>query len=87
MGAPLAYQAGDLLHEVLQVHEQLNAETMRQHVFEVAERLEQQLGEQRSSLIEGSCGDWEQLPIPNGPLTVGLDGGSCARGTSGGASK
>jgi hypothetical protein len=75
-GALLAYQAGcDLLHEVLPVHEQLNAETMRQHMFEVAERLEQELGEERPSLIEGSPDDWEHLPIPNGPLTVGLDGG------------
>jgi hypothetical protein len=75
-GALLAYQAGcDWLHEVLPVHEQLNAETMRQHVFEVAERLEQELGEERASLIEGCPEDWEQLPIPNGPLTVGLDGG------------
>ena len=26
-------------------------------------------------MIEGSPEDWEQLPIPHGPLTVGLDGG------------
>ena len=26
-------------------------------------------------LIEGCEQDWEQLPIPDGPLTVGLDGG------------
>ncbi len=47
---------------------------MCQHVFEVAERLEEELGEERASLIEGSPEDWEQLPIPHGPLTVGLDG-------------
>ena len=29
----------------------------------------------RPCLIEGCDQDWEQLPIPDGPLTVGLDGG------------
>ena len=55
--------------------ERLNAETMRQHLFQVAERIEGELGDERPCLIEGCDADWEQLPIPNGPLTVGLDGG------------
>jgi hypothetical protein len=37
--------------------------------------MEQELGEEHPSLIEGCEQDWEQLPIPDGPLTVGLDGG------------
>jgi hypothetical protein len=48
---------------------------MRNHLFEVAERIEQELGEERPCLIEGCEQDWEQLPTPDGPLTVGLDGG------------
>ena len=72
----LPYQVGcDLLHDVLPVNEKLSAVTMRNHLFEVAERMEQELGEERPCLIEGCERDWEQLPIPDGPLTVGLDGG------------
>jgi hypothetical protein len=72
----LPYQVGcDLLHDVPPVSEKLSAVTMRNHLLEVAERMEQELGEERPSLIEGCEQDWEQLPIPDGPLTVGLDGG------------
>jgi len=72
----LPYEVGcDLLHEVLPVNEKLSAVTIRNHLFEVAERLEKKLGDERPSLIEGCEQDWEQLPIPDGPLTVGLDGG------------
>jgi len=65
----------DLLHEVLPVNEKLSPVTLRNHLFEVAERMEKELGEERLSLIEGGEQDGEQLPIPDGPLTVGLDGG------------
>jgi len=65
----------DLLHDVLPVDEKLNAVTIRNHLFQVAERMERELGEERPCLIEGCEQDWEQLPIPDGPLTVGLDGG------------
>lgn len=65
----------DLLHDVLPVDEKLNAVTVRNHLFKVAERMEGELGEERSCLIEGGEQDWEQLPVPDGPLTVGLDGG------------
>jgi hypothetical protein len=49
--------------------------TIRNHLFAVAERIEQELGEERPCLIEWNEEEWAQLPIPNGPLTVGLDGG------------
>ena len=72
----LPYEVGcDLLQEVLPVNEKLSAVTLRNHLFEVAERMEKELGEERLSLIEGCEQDGEQLPIPDGPLTVGLDGG------------
>lgn len=72
----LPYEVGcDLLHEVLPVNEKLSAVTIRNHLFEVAERMEKELGEERLSLLEGCEQDWAQLPIPDGPLTVGLDGG------------
>ena len=50
----LPYEVGcDLLHDVLPVNEKLSAVTMRNHLFEVAERMEQELGEERPCLIEG----------------------------------
>ena len=72
----LAYAPGcDLLHDVLPVNEKLNAETMRQHLFQVAERMEGELGNEHPCRMEGGEEDGEQLPIPDGPLTVGLEGG------------
>ena len=41
----------------------------------MAERLEGELGEERPHFIEGCQRDWNQLPRPDPPLTVGLDGG------------
>ena len=53
--------------------------TIRNHLFAVAERMDEELGEERPCLIEGDDKDWAQLPIPNGPLTVGLDDCRVAR--------
>ena len=37
---------------------------------------EQELGEERQlNLFEGLEEEWEQQPLPDGPLTVGIDGG------------
>jgi hypothetical protein len=64
-----------LLHEVLPIDEALAPCTIREHVLTVAERLEQQLGEEQWSFIDSCPAQWSCLPIPNGPLTVGIDGG------------
>jgi hypothetical protein len=56
----------DRLHDVLPLNEKLSAATIRHHLFAVAERMEQELGEERPSLIDGREQDWEQLPIPDG---------------------
>ena len=64
-----------LLHEVLPIDEALAPCTIREHVFTVAERLEQQLGEEQWSFIDSCPAEWSRLPIPDGPLTVGIDGG------------
>jgi hypothetical protein len=42
-----------LLQEVLPIDEPVNTFTLRQHVAEVAERLEQELGDERFCFIEG----------------------------------
>jgi hypothetical protein len=41
----------------------------------VAQRCEDELGEEQRAFVEGCSADWATLPIPDGPLTVGIDGG------------
>jgi hypothetical protein len=41
----------------------------------VAERLESELGDEKAQFIDGCQQDWENLPEPDAPMTVGLDGG------------
>jgi hypothetical protein len=41
----------------------------------VAERLEQARGEEQWSFIDSCPAEWSRLPMLNGPLTVGIDGG------------
>jgi hypothetical protein len=65
----------ELLKDTLPIDEKLNDVSIRNHVLEVAERMEQSLGEERPVYIEGCERDWERLPIPDGPLTVAIDGG------------
>ena len=64
----------DLLKEVLPVSESSNHETVREHLQAVAERMEAELGEERQPdpvKPEEDLG----LPLPDGPMTVGIDGG------------
>jgi len=65
----------ELLQEVLPMDSPLHASTIREHVCSVAERLENELGEEQWTFVEGCQRDWNQLPPPDGPLTVGIDGG------------
>jgi hypothetical protein len=65
----------DLLKDVLPVGDSVNQESVRIHLHVTAERIEQELGDERQqNLFEGSEEDWEQQPLPNGPITVGIDG-------------
>jgi hypothetical protein len=74
----------DLLKDTLPIDETLSDVVIRNHVHRVAERMEQRLGEERHVYIDGCERDWGQLPIPDGPLTVGIDGGFVrARGERG----
>jgi len=65
----------DLLQDVLPVAETLNPETVRQHVHATATKMEQMLGEEKEDLFEGTDDDWETQPLPDGPMTIGIDGG------------
>src|SRR6202049_151791 len=69
-------RATDLLKEVLPVGDLMNAETVRNHLQLTAERIEQELGEERQlNQFEGSEQEWERQPLPAGPITVGIDRG------------
>lgn len=72
--APYA-KVADLLKDVLPVSPTTNAATIRNHLHGVAERDESALGEERVFLAEGCPCDWAALPKPEGPITVGIDGG------------
>ena len=64
-----------LLKEVLPIEHGLHEETIRQHVFATAERLEAQLGPEEFAYDGGSQREIEASPEPAAPITVGLDGG------------
>jgi hypothetical protein len=63
------------LKDFLPVDATLNATTVQNHTLEVAERCEAELGKEQWSFIDGCPRDWGNLPIPDGPITVGIDGG------------
>jgi hypothetical protein len=64
-----------LLQDVLPIDEPLHAVTIRNHGLEVAQRLEDTLGEEQWSFIDKCPAEVAALPLPHGPLTVGIDGG------------
>jgi hypothetical protein len=63
------------LKDFLPLDATLTINTVRHDTLKVAERLEAELGEEQWSFIDGCPRDWAKLPIPDGPLTVGIDGG------------
>lgn len=63
----------DLLEEVLPLR--ANTRSVHRHLHQVAERSEQELGEEQVFFIEGCQREWDELPSPDGPLVVGIDGG------------
>ncbi len=65
----------ELLREVLPLGTEVNTRTLRRQVDQVAERLERELGDEKPQFIDGCQRDWENLPEPHAPMTVGLDGG------------
>jgi hypothetical protein len=61
--------------DVLPLDEQVNAASIRNHLHQVAQRAEAELGDEQPSFIDGCPRDWAALPRPSAPLTVGIDGG------------
>ncbi len=64
-----------LLAEVLPLGRPLHAAAVRLHTQAVAQRLEDELGPEQRSFIAGCPADWEELPRPDLPIVVGIDGG------------
>src|SRR5262249_6441953 len=64
-----------LFEEVLPHGSEIHASTIRNHSMAVAEKLESELGDEQVFFIDGCQRDWEELPRPEMPLTVGIDGG------------
>jgi hypothetical protein len=65
-----------LLKDVLPVDARTNAATIRNHLHKVALRQEAELGDGQPRLaeVEGDPADGKELPVPEGPIVVGLDG-------------
>ncbi len=64
-----------MLKDVLPIDEKLGAATVRNHALQIARRSEEELGEERFSFIDSCPAEWRELPTPDGPMTVGIDGG------------
>src|SRR5919201_1258580 len=65
----------EALTDFLPLDVTLDVKTVRHDTLKVAECCEAELGEEQWSFIEGCPRDWAELPIPDGPITVGIDGG------------
>ncbi len=63
------------LAETLPLGRPLYASAVRLHALATGERLESELGPEQPMFAEGCQLDWDELPRPDLPLTVGLDGG------------
>jgi hypothetical protein len=65
----------DLLGELLPLGRRLHPAVVRRQTQAVAQRLEDELGWERPSFIDTCQRDREELPRPDLPIVVGLDGG------------
>ena len=65
----------DLLGELLPLGRRLHPAVVRRQTQALAQRLEDELGEERPSFIDTCQRDREELPRPDLPIVVGLDGG------------
>jgi hypothetical protein len=62
----------DLIEEVLPIN--ANVATVYRQMHQAAERTESELGDEQYNFIDSCMRDWERLPYPDGPITVGIDG-------------
>ena len=64
-----------LLKDVLPVGESLSAATVRNHLHKNAKRMEDELADEQVFFIETRMCDRAAMPLPEGRITVGIDGG------------
>lgn len=67
-----------MLEEVLPLGKRVSTAAVSAQVARVADRVESELdeaGEEQAMFVEGCPATWAALPEPDGPITVGLDGG------------
>jgi hypothetical protein len=64
-----------VLKDFLPWDETLNATTIQNHTLAVAQRCERELDEDQGGVVECCPGDEGSLSLPQGPFSVGLDGG------------
>jgi len=68
-------QSAELLAETLPLGRRLHASAVRLHALATGTRLERELGPEQPMFAEGCQLDWDELPRPDLPVVVGLDGG------------
>jgi hypothetical protein len=64
-----------LLEEVLPLEGKLNAASVRNHLHNLAQKAEDELGSEEYMFASGCEIEWKKLPRPDLPLVVGIDGG------------
>jgi hypothetical protein len=64
-----------VLKDFLPVDQTLNATTIQNHTFAVAQRCEGEVEEDQDGVVDSCLGDEGPLSLPKGPFSVGLDGG------------
>lgn len=62
-----------LLEDILPID--VDISSVQKNAHKVAKRIESDMKVEKKVFIEGCQRDWEELPTPDMPLTVGLDGG------------
>ena len=65
--------ASNILEDVLPMH--ANVSSIFYTTHKVAKQLDAEIGEEKYCFISGCENEWNKLPHPDSPLTVGIDGG------------
>ena len=64
-----------ILAEVLPLDGHATRSSVWRDTLAVGQHLDDSLGDEQATFIDGTPGDWAQLPTPDLAMTVGLDGG------------
>ena len=67
-------KTSELLSDVLPLVTTHNGVTVRSHLHKIAKKQESELAE-KPFFLSGCANEWEKLPKPDKPITLGIDGG------------